>query len=163
MVTADPAEELVQRLLRAVNAHRLDDLVACFAADYRNETPVHPQRSFRGRDQVRRNWSEIFTRVPDIRARVHSTAFDGGTVWTEWEMAGTRTDGAAFLMRGVVIFGVASGLISSARFYLEPVEDTSGDVNAAVSRVLGTPPEAASSEAGTSESIAAELRERETS
>ncbi len=164
MATADPAEEVLQRLLRAVNNHRLDDLVACFAVGYRNETPVHPRRSFRGRDQVRRNWSEIFTWVPDIRARVHSTAFDGGTLWTEWEMAGTRTDGAAFLMRGVVIFAVAGGLISSARFYLEPVEDASGDVNAAVSRVLGTPPEAAPSEAViSSESSAAESRERETS
>jgi hypothetical protein len=43
-------------------------------------------------------------------------------------------------MRGVVIFRVAEELISSARFYLEPVEDATGDVNAAVSSVLGTAP-----------------------
>jgi ketosteroid isomerase-like protein len=139
--TADPAEHVLQRLLSAVNAHRLDHLEACFAADYLNETPAHPQRGFRGRDQVRQNWSEIFSRVPDIRAQVHSTAGHGGTVWTEWEMAGTRSDGAPFLMRGVVIFKTADGLISSARFYLEPVEVASGDVNAAVSRVLGKAPE----------------------
>lgn len=55
-------------------------------------------------------------------------------------MAGTRSDGAPFLMRGVVIFETADGLISSARFYLEPVEVASGDANAAVSRVLGKAP-----------------------
>jgi ketosteroid isomerase-like protein len=140
MATADPAEEVLQRLLRAVNAHRLDDLVACFAQDYINETPAHPQRGFRGRDQVRKNWSEIFSQVPDIRAWVHRTAAHGDTLWTEWEMAGARQDGAPFLMRGVVIFGVAGGQLSSARFYLEPVEHASGDVNAAVSRILSSDP-----------------------
>jgi ketosteroid isomerase-like protein len=138
---ADPAESAVQRLLHCVNDHRLDDLVACFAAGYLNETPVHPRRGFRGRDQVRKNWSEIFSQVPDISARVHGTAAEGGTLWTEWEMAGTRRDGAPFLMRGVVIFSVADGLISSARFYLEPVEDASGDVNEALGRVLGNAPQ----------------------
>jgi ketosteroid isomerase-like protein len=138
MGNADSGGQVLQRLLTAVNTHKLDDIVACFADDYLNETPAHPQRGFRGRDQVRRNWKEIFSRVPDIRARVDSAAGRGDTLWTEWEMSGTRTDGAAFLMRGVVIFGVTAGAISSARFYLEPVEDISGDVNAAVSRVLGS-------------------------
>jgi hypothetical protein len=41
-------------------------------------------------------------------------------------------------MRGVVIFGIAGDTIASARFYLEPVEDTSGDVNAHTRRVTGT-------------------------
>jgi hypothetical protein len=35
-------------------------------------------------------------------------------------------------MRGVVIFGVEGGLVSWARFYLEPVQDGSGDVDEAV-------------------------------
>ena len=141
MGTAAPAEEVLRQLLTAVNAHRLDDLAACFSRDYLNETPAHPQRGFRGRDQVRKNWLEIISRVPDLRARVQRTAAQDDTLWTEWEMAGARRDGAPFLMRGVVIFRVTDGLVSSARFYLEPVEDASGDVNAAVSRVLGRNPD----------------------
>jgi hypothetical protein len=39
---------------------------------------------------------------------------------------------------GVVIFGVADAAIASARFYLEPVEETSGDVDAHTRRVVGT-------------------------
>lgn len=140
MSTADAAGKVLERLLRSVNAHKLDELVACFANNYLNETPAHPHRGFRGRGQVRQNWTEIFSRVPDIHARVPSSAWNGDTLWTEWEMSGTRTDGASFLMRGVVIFGVTEELISSARFYLEPVEDATGDVNAAVSRLLGTAP-----------------------
>lgn len=52
-------------------------------------------------------------------------------------MSGTRSDGVAFGMAGVVIFGVTGTAITSARFYLEPVEQASGGVNEAVSRVTG--------------------------
>jgi hypothetical protein len=40
-------------------------------------------------------------------------------------------------MAGVIIFGVEGDHIVSARFYLEPVEVSSGDVDAAVRRVVG--------------------------
>jgi hypothetical protein len=40
-------------------------------------------------------------------------------------------------MRGVVIFGVTDATITSARFYLEPVEEASGDVDAQTRRVAG--------------------------
>lgn len=128
---------VLQRLLAALNAHDLDGLVACFADDYVNETPAHPRRGFRGSGQVRTNWSQIFAGVPDLRAQVPRSAVDGDTLWTEWDIAGTRPDGAAFQMRGVVIFGVTDHAISSARFYLEPVEETSGDVDAHTRRLVG--------------------------
>jgi len=130
--------EVLDRLLAAINAHEMEALVPCFAHDYVNETPVHPPRSFRGQAQVRTNWGQILAAVPDIRARVVRRSLDGDTLWTEWDMAGTRADGVPFLMRGVVIFGLAGDTIASARFYLEPVEDASGDVDAHTRRVTGT-------------------------
>ncbi len=81
---------VLQRLLAALNAHDLDALVTCFADDYVNETPVHPQRSFHGSAQVRTNWSQIFAGVPDLSARVTRATVDGDALWTEWEMSGTR-------------------------------------------------------------------------
>ena len=36
---SDGPAAMVERLRRATNAHDLEALVACFAADYRNETP----------------------------------------------------------------------------------------------------------------------------
>jgi ketosteroid isomerase-like protein len=128
---------VVERLVSALNAHDLERMVSCFAEDYINETPVHPPRGFRGNEQVRTNWSQIFASVPDLTANVIGSAVAGEMVWTEWDIAGTRTDGANFLMRGVVIFGVSDEQIGSARFYLEPVEDVSGDVNAHTRRVTG--------------------------
>lgn len=137
-VTGGGPIERLQQLLQAVNSHDLDALVSCFAEDYANETPAHPGRSFRGNEQVRRNWRQIFAGVPDIRARVPRHTFDGDLLWTEWEMSGTRADGGAFLMCGVVIFAFDTDAITSARFYLEPVEDTSGDAEAHARRVAGT-------------------------
>jgi hypothetical protein len=129
---------VVERLLAAINAHDLEAMVACFADDYVNQWPAHPQRSFQGRALVRQNWSQIFAAVPDLQARLPRMAVDGDTVWTEWDIAGTRGDGAAFLMRGVSIFGVREGRLAWVRFYLEPVEETSGDVNAHTRRVVGS-------------------------
>ena len=122
----------LDRLMRATNGHDLDALVACFAADYENLTPAHPQRGFVGREQVRRNWEQIFAAVPDLRSEVVAAAFDGSTAWVELEMRGTRRDGSEHHMAGVVVFDVVDGAARRARFFLEPVEETSGSVDDAV-------------------------------
>jgi len=122
------AAEVVRGLVRATNDHDLEAIVAHFAADYVNETPVHPGRGFVGNEQVRSNWSQILRGVPDIRARVLAIHAEEDTVWSEWEMTGTRGDGSTHLMRGVIIFVVTDALIRAARFYLEPVDLESGPV-----------------------------------
>ena len=57
---------------------------------YRNMTPAHPERGFTGREQVRRNWEQIFAAIPDLSAEILSSAVDDDTIWTEWEHRGTR-------------------------------------------------------------------------
>jgi len=131
---SDSPAGVLTRLERAASAHDVNALVACFAPDYRNDTPTHPERSFTGREQVRRNWEQIFTAIPDLKATVLRSAVDGSEVWSEWEHRGTRRDGSAHVMRGVVIFGVANDLLTWARFYLEPVQEGGGNVDAAISR-----------------------------
>ena len=123
---------MIERLLQATNDHDLEALVACFAEDYENATPAHPDRGFRGNGQVRRNWEQIFAFVPDLRAEVTRSAAEGDVVWSEWEMTGTRRDGSGHCMRGVVIFGVQDGLAQWARFYLEPVDLSGRTVDDAV-------------------------------
>ncbi len=133
------AGAMVDRLVDATNRHDIAALVDCFAIDYRNETPAHPARDFQGRDQVRRNWEQIFAAVPDVAARVLRRSVDGGTVWSEWEMRGTRRDGSPHVMRGVILFTVADGRAALARFYLEPVDSGGGNVDDAVRRAVVTP------------------------
>jgi len=127
----DP-QQFIERLEQATNAHDLEGVVACFAVDYHNETPAHPARGFVGRDQVRTNWEQIFAFVPDVQSRVLHQVVDGDTIWSEWEMTGTRGDGSAHHLRGVILFGVDGVTAQWARFYLEPVDEGPGGVNQAV-------------------------------
>jgi hypothetical protein len=129
--TSGPAA-LVRRLERVTNDHDLDAIVGCFGPAYRNETPAHPERGFTGRDQVRSNWSQILVAIPDLTCEVLRCSVDGDIAWSEWEHRGTRPDGSRHLMRGVIIFGVADGVATWARFYLEPVQDDAGTVDQAV-------------------------------
>lgn len=129
--------ELVARVVGATNAHDVDAIVNCFADDYTNETPAHPLRGFRGREQVRRNWERILAAVPDLHAEVIASAVKNNTAWTEWEHRGTRSDGRAHLMRGVMIFTATGGLLTRLRFYMEEVEQSTGDIDAAVERAVG--------------------------
>jgi ketosteroid isomerase-like protein len=112
----------VQRLLDATNRHDLEALVDCFTDDYVSETPVHPERNFTGRDQIRVNWTPIFANVPDITASVERWAEADGELWLEWTHRGTRPDGSAHEMRGVTVFGLRDDRFNWVRFYLEPVQ-----------------------------------------
>jgi ketosteroid isomerase-like protein len=136
---ADGPGAMVDRLLAATNAHDLDALVDCFAVDYVNETPAHPSRGFSGREQVRRNWTQIFAGVADLRAEVVRRAVDGELAWVEWDMQGTRRDGIPHAMRGVTVFRVVDGRAAWASFYLEPVDRGGDSVDDAVRRVVNAP------------------------
>ncbi len=126
---------VLDRLLAAMNSHDPEAMVACFAADYLSQAPAHPLREFRGNDQVRRNWGQIYATVHNLTAEVLQSSFDGSRLWTEWDIRGTRTDGVPFAMSGVMILGIADDTITSARLYLEPVEESSGDVESQVRRL----------------------------
>jgi hypothetical protein len=123
-------------LLDAMNARDVDAFVSLFADDYDSEQPVHPDRAFRGRDQVRANWSQVFAGVPDFRAELVATAIDGETAWTEWRWHGTHADGSPLRMAGVIIMGIRDGRIARARLYVEPVEQGDG-IEAAVREMSG--------------------------
>ncbi|MDI3195665.1 nuclear transport factor 2 family protein [Pseudarthrobacter sp. AL07] len=128
----------VRRMLDAANRHDLEAMVAEFAKDYRNATPVHPARSFTGSAQVRKNWTALFAGMPDLTLTVHDVATrPGGKVWLEWSNCGTRPDGSVQRAAGVSILTVRDDKIAAAQFYLEPVDDGPGDVNEAISSAVG--------------------------
>ena len=126
----------VERLVEATNAHDVEGIVACFSDDYALEAPAHPGRSFKGTEQVRRNWTQIFAAIPNISARLLRSAIDGDSAWTEWEMSGARPDGALHLMRGVFIFGITAGKVRWGRMFLEPVEAAGADMDRALGAQL---------------------------
>ena len=127
LTPSDDPLAVVLRLQRATNDHDADALAACFAEDYVNETPAHPSRGFVGRAQVRSNWTRILEAVPDLTSTMVASAVSGDTVWVEWAWTGTRRDGHRHEMRGVTVTTTRDGVISVARFFMEPVvEDDIG-------------------------------------
>jgi len=126
-----------ERLLQAMNAHDLEAQVACFCDDYRSEQPVHPARTFTGREQVRENWSRLYDSIPDFRAELLRLAVVDDTEWAEWTWRGTKEDGTLLEERGVTIVGTRDGRIAWGRLYLEETEREGADIAETVSRMAG--------------------------
>jgi hypothetical protein len=124
MGTPPGPPSLLQRLHIAQNQHDLDALVNCFDPEYVSEQPVHPDRAFHGREQVRKNWSAFFKSMPDFRSDLLRAATGKDTLWAEWRWSGTLADGTRLEMRGVTVFGIQDDLIAWGRLYMEPVEQT---------------------------------------
>lgn len=125
-------ERLVRRLHAAMNDHDIEAFVECFAEDYDSVQPAHPDRAFRGREQVRTNWSAIFGAVPDFRAELVRVDVSGDIAWSEWRWEGTQTDGEKLDMAGVIVLGVRDDRFAWARLYVEPVERAGAGIDAAV-------------------------------
>ena len=134
---ATTAAVVAERLLAAMNAHDIDAFVACFDEEYESEQPAHPDRSFRGSGQVRRNWSAMFDGVPDFRAELVHAGAAGGSEWSEWHWHGTHADGTVLDVAGVIVAGVRDGRMAWARLYVEPVEHDGAGIDAVVRRLSG--------------------------
>lgn len=128
---------VVTRLRDAMNGHDLEAFLECFHEGYKSEQPVHPGRGFGGREQVRANWSAIFSGVPDFAADLVSHCEGGNQEWSEWRWSGTRQDGSAVDMAGVIIAGVRDDRIEWGRLYVEPVEAAQETIDEAVQRMAG--------------------------
>jgi ketosteroid isomerase-like protein len=135
-----PLPPTLSRLVASTNSHDIDGLVSCFAPDYKLVMPNHPARDFTGTEQVRRNWTQIFSQIPDVTCTVTAVARGAAPQewWTEWDIHGTDAGGAPHLMRGVMIITVgpaATDLVRANRFYVEPTEATGLDNDAFLARL----------------------------
>ena len=134
---------VLERLQSALNQHDLDSFVDCFDPDYQSEQPVHPERAFSGRAQVRKNWSAMFSGTPDFHSELVRAASDGEAGWAEFYWSGRRTDGTRFEMRGMTIFGVRDDRIAWQRLYMEEVEQAGARIDAVVQSLTHKPPQEA--------------------
>lgn len=126
---------VAKRLQAAMNGHDLEAFLDCFHEDYKSEQPVHPGRGFGGREQVRANWTAIFQGVRDFSAELLSHVHDEAQEWSEWHWTGTRQDGSALDMAGVIVSGTVDGRMAWARLYIEPVETVEESIDAAVQKM----------------------------
>jgi limonene-1,2-epoxide hydrolase len=121
---------VIERLQRAMNERNLDAFVECFDPLYHTEQPLHPDKGYRGRDKMRKEWSQTFRRLPDFHAKLIRTAVDQEMVWAEWHWSGTQKDKVRVDMLGVTIFGVRENRIIWARAYMEPLHNPGAGIEA---------------------------------
>jgi ketosteroid isomerase-like protein len=130
---------ILERLTEAQNSHDAENFASYFTDDYRSEHPAHPGRAFSGRAQVLENWSSVFAGVPDFHAELLASCSAGDVEWGEVDWRGHHTDGSTFAMRGIIIATIREGRIAAARLYVEPVEHTGSDIDAAVEKLYRPP------------------------
>ena len=122
---------VLERLHAAMNRHDLEAMLECFDPDYQSEQPLHPNRGFGGKEQVRKNWSRMLDSFPDFEAQLFGHASTSeGTVWSEWRWSATGLN-----MRGVTLLGVRDGHIVWGRLYMEPVEEGGEDIDESVQSI----------------------------
>src|SRR5215213_8148274 len=114
--------EAMERLVEAMRQHDVDALMDLFGDDYDSEQPLHPARHFRGAAQVRKNWSAMFSEIPDFKADLIRSTIDQDIAWSEWHWTGTARSGRPMDEMGVALFGFREGKVAWARLYIEPVE-----------------------------------------
>ena len=114
--------ELLEQMRAALDAHDLDAFVEFFREDYVGERPRHPGSKISSREDVRANWAEVISDVPDLRVEVPAAVVDGDRIWSEWRAYGTARSGAMLELRGVIIFGIQGDKVAWSRMYMEPVE-----------------------------------------
>ncbi|MDX8502034.1 nuclear transport factor 2 family protein [Mesorhizobium sp. VK4C] len=140
--------DVIEQLVRAMNAHDLDAVAALIHEKYRSVQPAHPGRAFVGRQQMRANWEAMFAGIPDFHAAVTRSVQEGDTTWSEWHWSGTRRDGQPFEVRGVTLFEIIDGKIVAGRLYLEDVERQVVGIEDAVEALSGRRPMGTGGKAG---------------
>ena len=127
---------VAERLEAAMNARDIDAFVAFFDEEYDSKQPAHPDRAFRGRDQVRQNWSPIFDGVPDFSAEL--VAASGGRHRVERVALARHPVGRHAARHGRRDRARRPrGRLRWARLYVEPVEQGGAGIDAAVREMSG--------------------------
>jgi ketosteroid isomerase-like protein len=130
---------VTERLLEAMRARDAEAFARCVAEDYVSDQPAHPSRAFRGRAQVLENWTAVFSGVPDFTAELLVLAETEGIEVAEWVWSGHHTDGSAFQMRGVTVFGVEDDVAAWGRLYMEPVDEAEQSIGEMVEATYRPP------------------------
>jgi ketosteroid isomerase-like protein len=135
--------DVIDRLVVAMNNHDLDSAAGLIHEDYRSEQPLHPDRAFSGRAQMRANWEAMFAGIPDFHAELRRSVQDGDTCWSEWHWTGNPTNGQPLEVRGVTLFQIRDGMIVAGRLYMEDVHHEGAGIDAAVEAESGRRPRVA--------------------
>jgi ketosteroid isomerase-like protein len=111
---AAPSEEILRRLVSALNRRDLDAAMSFFADDCVFETPRGRRpwgRRLRGIENVRQAFGAQIGRIPDARYVEDEHLVCGNHGYSEWTLIGTKPNGEAVEFRGCDVWEFREGKI----------------------------------------------------
>lgn len=93
--------------LGAIMAHMTDDCVF-----YASAGPTEDGTEYRGAQEVRRGFAEVFATFPDAQWEGERHLLAGERGLSEWTFRGTRNDGVRVEVRGCDLFTFRDGKIA---------------------------------------------------
>ena len=104
----------LERFAEAWNAHDVDTLMACMAADCEFLSSAGPDAcgtAYRGREAVRAGYSAVFDAFPDAAWTNPRHVVAGDRGFSEWRFSGTDRQGARVEVDGCDLFTFDGDLI----------------------------------------------------
>ncbi|HYY07763.1 MAG TPA: nuclear transport factor 2 family protein [Actinomycetota bacterium] len=111
---AAPSEEILRRLVSALNRRDLDTVMSFFANDCVFETPRGRRpwgRRLHGIENVREAFAAQIGRIPDARYVEDEHLVCGNHGCSEWTLIGTKPNGEAVEFRGCDVWEFREGKI----------------------------------------------------
>lgn len=117
-------EAMLQRFLRAWNAHDVDAIMADMTEDAVFEASFGPDpwgERFEGAAKVRAGIERNFGRIPDVQWNAFSQFVYEDHAVAEWLMTGTPVGGEPFRVHGCDVFFLRMGKVAIKRSYRKAV------------------------------------------
>lgn len=117
-------EAMLQRFLRAWNAHDLDGIMTEMTEDAIFEPSFGPEpwgERFEGAASVRTGIAKNFQRIPDLQWQTFSQFVYDDHAVVEWLTTGTPQGGKPFKVHGCDIFFLRKGKVAIKRSYRKAV------------------------------------------
>lgn len=115
----DHVNEVINRMVNAINRHDVEACVGCYGEDILLQDPLYPD-PVRGIEHIRTAFRYWFEAFPDVQVQVMDRIIDGPKVALEWTYEATHVgkymdvpaSGQRFRMLTVAIFRVENGKIT---------------------------------------------------
>jgi len=113
-------EAFLQSFADAFNAHDVSAIMSHMTDDCVFEASAGPDvngQIFRGQQEVRKAFEEVFATFPDAQWRSPKHFVSGNRGFSEWTFTGTKTDGTKIEVTGCDLFTFNDGKIAIKNSY----------------------------------------------
>jgi len=120
MTTNAAAQELIDQLVSAYNAHSTEILSELYQPDVSYWSVL--SGTSHGRQAVIESIERLHVELPDEQMRVKTVIADDDVIVVEFQSTGTDSDGRPYVLDFTEVFQVVDGKVASIKVYIDPDE-----------------------------------------